>query len=64
MADKILAPFALLLFIAFIGFLIAYVPEIDLIIVLVGVAAMACYDFWITVTGNGDQPTNGDRSAG
>lgn len=56
MADKFLAPLALLLFIGFIGFLAVYVPEIDLIIVLVGVALLACYDFWKSVVSNGTRP--------
>jgi len=55
MADKILAPFALLLFLVFIGFIAVYVPEVDLVIVLCIVAALAIYDFWTTLRSNGNQ---------
>jgi len=59
MADKIIAPLALLLFIVFIGFIAVYVPEVDLIIVLGGVAALAIYDFWTTLRSNGNNHSTG-----
>lgn len=44
--DKVLALLSMALFIAFLGILIWWVQEIDLIIVVVVVTAMALYDFW------------------
>lgn len=56
MADKIIAPIALVLFIGFIAFLAIYVNEPDLWIVLVAVAVMACYDFWQALRSGNGQP--------
>jgi hypothetical protein len=47
--DSIIAILALALFIASLGVLIVFVPAIDLIIVCVGVAAMAAWDFLTTI---------------
>lgn len=45
MADKIIAPIALLFFLIFLGFLAVYIGEIALWVVMVIVGAMAAYDF-------------------
>ena len=45
--DKILAVLSLLLFVAFLGILVWWVKEPDLIIVVVVVTVMALYDFWL-----------------
>lgn len=44
--DKVLAVLSMALFIAFLGILIWWVREPDLIIVVAVVSAMAVYDFW------------------
>ena len=46
LTDKILAVLSLALFIAFLGILIWWVREPDLIIVVAIVTAMAAIDFW------------------
>lgn len=46
MADRILAILALLILMVFLGILVFRVPELDLIIVTVFVALLACWDFW------------------
>ena len=57
MADKIIAPLALLMFLAFVAFLAVYVNQIDLWIVIVLVCCLAVFDFWKTLrsssNGNG-----------
>ena len=54
MADKIIAPIALALFLVFVAFLAIYINEIDLWIVLVLVCALATYDFLQALrSGNG-----------
>ena len=57
MADKIIAPFAILLFLAFIAFLAIYINEIDLWIVIIAVGAMGVFEFWQSLRGqkNGNQ---------
>ena len=45
--DKALATLSMLLVIAFLGILVWWVQEPDLIIVVVVVTAMAIYDFWL-----------------
>ena len=45
--DKALAILAMLLVIAFLGILVWWVQEPDLIIVVVIVIVMAIYDFWL-----------------
>jgi uncharacterized membrane protein YoaK (UPF0700 family) len=49
MADKIIAPLAMLLFATFVAFLAIYINEIDLWIVIVVVVAMGVVDFWQTL---------------
>ena len=46
MIDKIMAFLALATMIAFLGVVVVFVPEVDLIIVVAMVSAMAIYDFW------------------
>lgn len=46
MTDKIMAILALATMIAFLGVVVVFVPEVDLIIVVLIVSAMAIYDFW------------------
>ena len=55
MADKIIAPIAMALFLVFIAFLAVYINEINLWCVLVIVSVLAVYDFYRTlVGGNGN----------
>ena len=58
MADKIIAPLAILLFVIFMVFLAFYINEIDLWIVIALVAALAVFDFW----GSLRHPENGSTS--
>ena len=46
MADKIMAIVALAMMIASLAIVAVFVPEIDLIIVIALVSALAIYDFW------------------
>jgi hypothetical protein len=46
MTDKIMAIIALATMITFLGVVAWFVPDIDLIIVIAFVSAMAIYDFW------------------
>lgn len=46
MADKIIAPLAILLFLGFVAFLAIYINEIDLWIVILAVSAMGVFEFW------------------
>ncbi len=46
LTDKLLAALSIMLLIVFLGILIWWVREIDLIIVVLLVIAMATYDFW------------------
>ncbi|MCW5700663.1 MAG: hypothetical protein KIT00_12565 [Rhodospirillales bacterium] len=45
MADQIIAPLALLLFLIFLGFLAIYIGELDLWIIILLVAMLAATDF-------------------
>jgi len=58
MADKIIATFAILLFVVFVVFLAYYINEIDLWIVIGLVAVLAVYDFWESLR----HPENGSTS--
>lgn len=49
MTDKIMAILALATMISFLGVVVVFVPEVDLIIVVLLVSAMAIYDFWQTL---------------
>jgi hypothetical protein len=62
MADKIFAPLAMLLFVAFVGLLAFYVNEPDLWIVIVVVCALGGFDFWKTVRESKDEA--GDETGG
>jgi hypothetical protein len=44
--DRILGVLALAGFLAFLGVLIGFVPEPDLIVVCIVVASLAAWDFW------------------
>ena len=57
MADKIIAPLAMLLFVGFIAFLAIYINEIDLWIVLSAVAAMGVYEFWSSLRDENGKPS-------
>jgi hypothetical protein len=46
MSDKIMAVVALSMMIASLGIVAVFVPDIDLIIVIAVVSALAIYDFW------------------
>ena len=59
MADKIIAPFAILLFVGFVAFLAIYINEIDLWIVIGVVSAMGVYEFWQSLR---NQDNNGNKS--
>lgn len=47
--DRLFAIIALATLIGFLGVVVGFVPEPDLIIVFVIVIAMAIYDFWKTI---------------
>lgn len=49
--DKLLALLALAAFIGFLAILIGFVPRVDLTIVVVIGAALAIYDFWLSLRG-------------
>ena len=46
MLDKALAAISLACLVAFVGVLIAYIAEIDLVVVTVVVVVLAAYDFF------------------
>ena len=48
MTDKIMAILALATVIAFLGTVVAFVPDVDLIVVSALVSMLAIYDFWRT----------------
>ena len=48
MTDKLMAILALATMIAFLGTVVVFVPDIDLIVVSALVSALAIYDFWRT----------------
>ena len=56
MADKIIAPIALALFLTFVAFLAVYVNRPALWVVIVVVCVFAVIDFWITLR----KPNNGN----
>ena len=49
MLDKIIGLSAIVVLIAFMGILIGFVPDIDLVLVIAIVVAMAGYDFYISL---------------
>lgn len=61
MYDRILAVFALLLFIGFLGVLAVAVKGWDIKIVLIVTALMATYDFWLDAF---RKPKNGSHHSG
>lgn len=58
MADKIIAPLAMLLFVGFVAFLAIYINELDLWIVLLAVSAMGIVDFWQTLRSDNGKPSS------
>ena len=52
MTDKIMAFAALATMICFLAVVAVFVPDIDLILVIIAVSAMACYDFWKQIKTN------------
>ncbi|SMF58322.1 hypothetical protein SAMN06265365_10968 [Tistlia consotensis] len=49
--DKVLALLAIVSFIAFMGILVAFVPQVDLIVVVLIGVGLALYDFYRTAQG-------------
>lgn len=60
MADQIIAPLALAVFIIFLGFLAVYIGELDLWIIVVGVSMLAVTDF-VQELRRGGTPSDGNR---
>lgn len=58
MIDKIMAIFALVTMITFLGVVAWFVPDIDLILVIIFVSSLATYDFWRTCFGGEKYPTD------
>lgn len=54
MTDKIMAAIALATMIAFLAVVAFFVPEIDLILVIAFVSALAIYDFWQSLRNQGN----------
>ncbi|MCB1775279.1 MAG: hypothetical protein KDI88_16825 [Gammaproteobacteria bacterium] len=46
MTDKLMAILALATMIVFLGVVVWFVPEIDLVLVIAFVSLLAIYDFW------------------
>ena len=57
MLDKILAAIAMLMLIGFVSIIVVFVMEPDLTIIIVGVLALAIYDFWQSNTGKHNKRT-------
>ena len=57
MIDKIMAILGLATFMAFLGVVVVFVPEPDLIVVVTFVSVLAIYDFWSALRA----PGKGDR---
>lgn len=59
MLDRILGVAAILVLIGFMSVLVIFVPDVDLILVVLVVTGMAAYDFFVTLfkpkNGNGDR---------
>ena len=58
MRDKLMAVLSLATMIAFLGVLVLFVPELDLIVVVLVVSAMAIYDFWRSFRDRRDEHQN------
>jgi len=48
MTDKIMAILSLATMISFLGVVVLFVPDLDLILVVLFVSVLAIYDFWRT----------------
>jgi len=57
MLDKILATIAMLMLTGFVSIIVISVMEPDLTIIIVGVLALAIYDFWQANTGKHNKRT-------
>ncbi len=53
MIDKIMAILGLATMIAFLGTVAVFVPDLDLIVVITFVSALAIYDFWTALRDQG-----------
>lgn len=60
MLDKALAAIAIACLVAFVGVLIVYIAEVDLVVVSVVVLLMAAYDFVLL---NRSPPDSSERAA-
>ena len=49
MLDRLIGLVAIAFLIGFVGILIGFVPDIDLVIIIGVVVIMACYDFYISL---------------
>lgn len=56
MSDKIMAIVALATMIGFLAVVAVFVPDIDLILVIVLVSLLATYDFWQSFHAKGKPP--------
>jgi len=56
MTNKIMAIVALATMISFLAVVAVFVPDIDLILVIVLVSLLASYDFWDSLRGKGTGP--------
>ena len=60
MTDKIMAVFALITMISSLAVVAWFVPDIDLIVVIILVSSLAIYDFWRTCFAGEKYPTTKD----
>jgi len=58
MFDKFWAVFSLSMIIAFLGTIIYFVTDIDLVVVVAIVVVMAVYDFWRSFALDNDRPSS------
>lgn len=56
MTDKIMAILALGMMIGFLSTVVVFVPDVDLIVVIVLVSVLAIYDFWDTLRNKTSNP--------
>ena len=59
MTDKIMAILGLATLVAFLGTVVVFVPDVDLIVVVVFVSLLAAYDFWRTFRERRTRDRNG-----
>ena len=63
MTDKIMATIALTTMVVFLATVAWHVPDIDLIIVIMLVSAMAVYDFWRSFHARRQNPSSEDENS-